>query len=265
MDFIETGAGSLHMRAEGPEGARAVLFVNSLGTDFRIWDRVLPLLPAGLRILRFDKRGHGLSDCPPRGDWGMADLVADAAAVLDAAGAKGAVVVGLSIGGLIGQGLAAERPDLVHGLVLMDTAAKIGAPDMWESRIAAIEAGGVEGVADAVMERWFSRAFRSGRKGELALWRNMLTRTTLTGYLGCCEAIRDTDLRESTSLLRLPVMALCGDEDGSTPPDLVRETAALVPGAEYHLIRGAGHLPCIEQPEMTAQHLTAFMRRIGHV
>lgn len=265
MDFIKTGAGSIHVRADGPKGARALLFVNSLGTDFRIWDRVLPLLPAGLRVLRYDKRGHGLSDCPPRGAWGMADHVADAAAVLDEEGAKGAVLVGLSIGGLIGQGLAAERPDLVHGLVLMDTAAKIGNPEMWEGRVAAIEAGGVEGVADAVMERWFSKRFRADRKGELAIWRNMLTRTTLTGYLGSCEAIRDTDLRESTARLRLPTMALCGDEDGSTPPDLVRETAALIPGAEFHLIRGAGHLPCIEQPEMTAQHLVAFMKRIGHV
>lgn len=265
MQFTVAGGRSLHVRAEGPAGAPAVLFVNSLGTDFRVWDRVVPLLPAGLRVIRYDKRGHGLSDGAARGTWGMGDHVADAAAVLEAEGAKAAVVVGLSIGGLIAQGLAAERPDLVRAMMLCDTAAKIGSPDMWAGRIADIEARGLEGVADAVMERWFSKGFRAERKAELALWRNMLVRTPLDGYLGSCEAIRDTDLRESTARLRLPTAAICGDEDGSTPPDLVRETAALIPGAEFHLIRRAGHLPGVEQPGATAEVLTALLRRVGHV
>ncbi|MEX2518570.1 MAG: 3-oxoadipate enol-lactonase [Paracoccaceae bacterium] len=265
MRFIETGAGSIHVSVQGPETGRPVLFSNSLGVDLRVWDRVAPLLPAGLRVIRYDKRGHGLSDCPARGTWGMGDHVADAAAALDALGASGAVVVGLSIGGLIAQGLAAERPDLVHGMVLCDTAAKIGAPGMWEERIRAIEAGGLDSQADGVMERWFSRRFRAEEGGEVRLWRNMLTRTSLDGYLGSGAAIGDTDLRESTARLRLPTLVMCGDEDGATPPDLVRETAALIPGAEFHLIRGAGHLPCVEQPEQVATHLRAFMKRIGHV
>ncbi|QIE55708.1 3-oxoadipate enol-lactonase [Pikeienuella piscinae] len=265
MKAVTTGAGSIHFRDEGPKDGRVVLFSNSLGTDLRVWDRVAPLLPAGLRVIRYDKRGHGPSDCPPRGTWGMGDHVADAAALLDALGVKGAVVVGLSVGGQIAQGLAAERPDLVHGMALCDTAAKIGAPSMWGERIQTIEADGLEGMADAVMERWFTKRFRTEKKAELRLWRNMLTRTSLDGYLGSCAAIGDADLRESTARLRLPTLAVCGDEDGSTPPDLVRETAALIPGAEFHLIPGAGHLPCVEQPEILATHLTQFMKRIGHV
>ncbi|MFV0473723.1 MAG: 3-oxoadipate enol-lactonase [Pikeienuella sp.] len=265
MRAIRTGAGAIHCRVEGPPGGRAVLFSNSLGTDYRIWDALIPLLPAGLRVIRYDKRGHGLSDCPPRGSWGMGDHVADAAAILDALDVRGAVVVGLSIGGMIAQGLAAERPDLVHGMALCDTAAKIGDPGMWEERIAAVEAKGIESMADAVMERWFTRGYRAERAEDLRLWRNLLTRTTLDGYLGSCAAIRDTDLRESTARLRLPTLAVCGDEDGSTPPDLVRETAALIPGAEFHLIRDAGHIPCVEQPEALAALLTGFLKRIGHV
>lgn len=261
MNRTETSAGWLHWSETG-DGA-PVLFANSLGTDFRIWDRVLPLLP-GIRAIRFDKRGHGLSDVRGR-DWGMGDLVEDAAAVMEAAGAADAVVVGLSIGGIIAQGLAAERPDLVRGVVLCDTAAKIGAPAMWEERIAAIDAGGIEALADPIMERWFTKRFRAENPGELALWRNMLTRTTLDGYAGCCAAIANTDLVESTSRLRIPAAAICGDEDGSTPPDLVRETAALIPGSSFHLIRGAGHLPCIEQPEATAQVIGDFLKGIGHV
>ena len=172
MNVVTTTAGSIHWAESGLKDGAPVLFSNSLGTDFRIWDRVLARLPKGLRIIRYDKRGHGLSDCNGR-NYGMADHVADAAAVLDAAGAKDAVVVGLSIGGMIAQGLAAERPDLVRGVVLCDTGAKIGAPEMWAERIKAVEAGGIEALEDSILERWFSKRFRAEEKGELALWRNM--------------------------------------------------------------------------------------------
>ncbi|SET60608.1 3-oxoadipate enol-lactonase [Oceanicella actignis] len=245
------------------QGAGApVVFANSLGTDMRVWDRLIARLPEGLRIIRYDKRGHGLSGLPEDG-WGMGDLVQDLAALLDRLEVRGAAVVGLSIGGMIAQGLAAERPDLVRAMVLMDTAAKIGAPGMWDARIAAIRAGGVEAVADQVLERWFSRATRAARPDELALWRNMLTRTPVEGYLGCCAAIRDTDLLESTARLRLPTLALAGDEDGSTPPDLVRETAALIPGARFALVRGAGHLPGVERPDETARLILDFLKENG--
>lgn len=264
MQFVTTEAGSIHVADEGPRDGDVVVFSNSLGTDLRVWDRVVALLPAGLRVIRYDKRGHGLSDCPPRETWGMGDHVADAAAVMDALGAKDAVFVGLSIGGMIAQGLAAERPELVRGMALCDTGAKIGSPEMWDQRIESIEAGGIAALAEPILERWFTKAFREGRPGELALWRNMLTRTTLDGYIGSCAAIRDTDLRESTARLRLPTLALCGDQDGSTPPDLVRETAELIPGAEFQLIPGAGHIPGVEQPETTATAINAFMKRIGH-
>ncbi|WP_340109584.1 3-oxoadipate enol-lactonase [Pikeienuella sp. HZG-20] len=265
MDFISTTAGSIHVSDQGARDGRAVLFSNSLGTDFRIWDDVAALLPAGLRLIRYDKRGHGLSDCPPRGSWGMGDHVADAAAVLDALKVRDAVVVGLSIGGMIAQGLAAERPDLTHGVVLCDTGAKIGAPEMWDARIRAIEADGLESMADGVMERWFARRFHAERAGELRLMRNMLARTSLDGYLGSCAAIRDADLRESTARLRLPTLALCGVEDGSTPPDLVREMAESIPGSKFHLIPDAAHLIPVEQPEAVAAHLRRFFEEIGHV
>lgn len=264
MEFIETATGSLHVRIDGPDNGAPVIFANSLGTDFRIWDRVMPLLPDGLRVARYDKRGHGLSDLA-RGEWGMGDHVADAAAVMERAGMSDAVIVGLSVGGMIAQGLAAERPDLIRGMVLCDTGAKIGSPDMWADRIAMLRSGGLDAMADAVMERWFSRAFRANHAAELAIWRNMLTRTPEDGYANVCAAIADTDLKESTARLRIPTMAIVGDEDGATPPDLVRETAELVPGSTFHVIRGAGHLPCIEKPAETAKLIADFLAGIGHV
>jgi 3-oxoadipate enol-lactonase len=251
-----------HYAVTGDPDGLPVVFANSLGTDLRIWDRLLPLLPPGLRLCRYDMRGHGLSDAPA-GDYFMGDLVADAAALMDALGVSGAVFVGLSIGGIVTQGLAAERPDLVRAAVLSNTAPKIGTEQVWRDRITAVRAGGIEAIADGVLEKWFTRRFHSERPDELAAWRHMLTRTPVDGYLGCCAAIAGTDLRESTAALRLPVLAVAGSDDGSTPPDLVREMAGTIPGASFELIRGAGHIPCVEAPEALAAAVEGFLRRHG--
>ncbi|WP_207101344.1 3-oxoadipate enol-lactonase [Paracoccus shandongensis] len=258
MQTISTHGITLHIRDDGPKDGRVVMLANSLGTDLRVWDALLPLLPAGLRIIRYDKRGHGLSDATPA-PYTLDQLVADAEGVCDGLGLKDITFVGLSIGGLIGQGLAAKRPDLVRALVLMDTAAKIGTPAMWQDRINTINAGGVAALADPILERWFTPGFRATNP-EFALWRNMLTRTSVAGYTGCCAAIAGADLTDSTRALRLPVLAMAGDRDGSTPPDLVRATADLC-GAAFHVIPDAGHIPCVEQPAATAKLLTDFLER----
>lgn len=249
---------TLHIRDEGPRDGRTIVFANSLGTDLRVWDALLPLLPKGLRIVRYDKRGHGLSDATPA-PYTMDMLVADAEALCDGLGLRDVTFVGLSIGGMIGQGLAIRRPDLLRALVLMDTAAKIGTPEMWQTRIDTIREGGIAALQGPIMERWFTAPFRETNP-EFALWCNMLTRTSVEGYLGCCAAVAGADLTESTGTLRLPVLALAGDQDGSTPPDLVRATAALC-GADFHVIPDAGHIPCVEQPAATAALLTRFLER----
>jgi 3-oxoadipate enol-lactonase len=246
----------------GPEDGPTVVFANSLGTDFRLWDPILPYLPEGLRLIRYDKRGHGLSTCPPA-PYTMGALVTDAEKLLDHLGVKDCVFVGLSIGGMIAQGLAVKRLDLMRAMVLSNTGAKIGTPQMWQERIAAVAGRGIEALADAVMERWFSPAFRA--TPELELWRNMLTRQENQGYAGCSAAISGTDFFTTTASLRLPTLGIAGDADGSTPPDLVRETVGLVPGSRFHLIRGAGHLPCVEKPQEYAQVLTDFLRETGHI
>jgi 3-oxoadipate enol-lactonase len=252
----------IHYREDGNPAGPPVVFANSLGTDLRLWDDVVALLPPGLRLIRYDKRGHGLSSCPPA-PYSMGALVTDAERLLDHLGIRDCVFVGLSIGGMIAQGLAVKRLDLVRGMVISNTAAKIGTQAMWDDRIAAIRAGGIEALADAVMERWFSRAFRQTEA--LTAWRNMLTRQPAEGYIGCASAIAGTDFYATTAALTLPTLAIAGTEDGSTPPDLVRETADLIRGARFHLMRGAGHLPCVEKPGDYAEVLTGFLKEIGHV
>lgn len=246
----------LHVREDGEPQGNPVVFANSLGTDLRLWDAVLPLLPPGHRFIRYDKRGHGRSDVPPA-PYHMGILISDAEAILDDLGVTGCTFVGLSVGGLIAQGLAVKRPDLVARLVLSNTAAKIGTEALWDDRIAAVQKGGMEPIADGVMERWFGRDFRES--DGLALWRARFCETPAEGYVGCCAAIRGSDFYPSTAKLRLPTLVIAGAEDGATPPDLVRETAALIPGARFEIIPRAGHLPCVEDPAAYAELLGAFL------
>jgi 3-oxoadipate enol-lactonase len=253
MQVVDIGGVRLHIRDEG--AGRPVLFLHSLGTDMRLWDKLLARLP-GIRAIRMDTRGHGLSDCPAP-PYGMGALVRDAEALLDALGVKGAVVVGCSLGGMMAQGLAIKRPDLTAALVLSNTAARIGTAEMWHERIVTVQAGGVAALAETGLARWFPPAFHA--TDEFAAWRKMLLRTPADGYAGCAAAIAGTDFYTPLSDLRLPVLGIAGSEDGSTPPDLVRETVEHVPGARFALIRGAGHLPMVDKPDPYAEALAAFL------
>lgn len=260
MRAVEANGILLHVREDGDPAGVPVVFANSLGTDLRLWDAVLPLLPPRLRFIRYDARGHGLSDCPP-GPYSIDDLAADAAALIRALGAAPAIFVGLSIGGMVAQRVAALHPDLVRGLVLSNTAARMGDPAMWRQRIEMIERDGLPSVVDGILDRWFAPAFRHG--DEARLWGAMLARTPAAGYLGCCAAIAEADLRDGTGALRLPTLAIGGSHDGSSPPDTVAATAALIPGAECRILEGAGHLPCVEAPGAYAAVLAPFLEELA--
>ncbi len=252
----------IHARITGPQDGPAVVFSNSLGTTLHLWDAVLSLLPEGLRILRYDMRGHGRSDAP-EGPCSMGQLISDAEAVCDAFDIKDAMFVGLSVGGMIAQGLAVKRPDLIRALVLSNTAAKIGNPKLWQDRICFITANGLAAASDEIMRRWFGRDCYG--TPDMAPWKAMVEATSVAGYTGVCAAIAGTDFYTPTSGLRIPALGIAGTEDGSTPPDLVRETTDLIPGSKFALIRRAGHLPCVEQPGEFAQHLCDFFSATGHL
>ena len=254
----------VHHELAGGAGEPTIVLANSLGTDLRVWDALLPRLEDRFRLIRYDKRGHGLSDLTP-GPYTIEQLADDLARLLDRLEVRSAILCGLSVGGMIAQRLARARPDLVRALVLMDTAHKIGTALTWQQRIDAVQGQGLGSIADAVLERWFTPEFRTGRADELAGWRNMLTRTPAQGYVACCAAIRDADLTDAARHIAQPTLCLVGDADGATPPELVRELAGLIPGARFEIVAQAGHLPGVEQPDAVASAMLTFLEETGLV
>lgn len=263
MAFARIGDIVLHYTVLGRADAPVLVFSNSLGSDQRIWQEVIPSFLDRYRVILYDKRGHGLSDAPD-GPYSIDDHADDLIGLLDLLRIAQAAIVGLSVGGMIAQRLAVRAPARVRALVLCDTAAKIGNLDMWNQRIAAIKADGIASIADAILERWFTPAFRETRVAEYRGWRNMLIRTPTPGYVGTCATVRDADLTADAARISAPTLCLVGDQDGSTPPDLVRETANRIPDARFKVVASAGHLPCIEQPAVLSVMIDTHLREVGH-
>lgn len=259
--LLSPRAGALHYRVDGPADAPALLFCNSLSTDLRLWDAVLARLPDRLRVVRFDKRGHGLS-APPTTAFSIEDLAEDALEIADAVGLDRFAFFGISIGGMVGQALAARAPDRLTALGLLATGARIGDAALWNARIAAAKAGGVEALADAIVDRWFPAAFKAD-PARVAPWRAMVARTTTAGYVECCAAIRDADLAGAARPRTTPTLSLWGSKDLSTSPDVNRALADLI-GAQTRVeLSGSGHLPCIDNPERTAREIRQFLSQAG--
>lgn len=251
----------LNARLEGPASAPPLVFSHALGTNQSIWDGVLAHL-GDYRTLTYDQRGHGGSDVPAA-PYAMGALVRDAEQLMEHFEIREAVFVGVSLGGLVAQGLAVKRLDLVRGLVLSNTAARIGTAEIWARRAAQIRETGLAAYAEEALQRQLGPRWRDSP--HRARLEGLITSTPVQGWTGCAAAIAGTDFYTTTASLRLPVLAVAGANDGTTPPDLVRETAELIPGHRFALMRGAGHLPMVEKPADYAALLRGFLAEIGHV
>jgi 3-oxoadipate enol-lactonase len=262
MEFASINGVAIAHSVRGPAAAPAIIFVNSLGTDSRIWDAVAEQLDRRYRVVRYDKRGHGLSDTPA-GPYRIDDHVADLVGLAGHLGIEEFGLAGVSVGGLIAMAVAARNGALVRALVLCDTAVTIGTTPFWNERIALVMDKGTAAIADQVMERWFSPGFRRDRATDLRGWRNMFVRTDREGYAATCATLRDADLTTEAAAIKAPTLVVVGEHDKSTPPELVQNTAELI-GARFEIIPGAGHIPSIEQPEILAALIDTFTRDAGH-
>jgi 3-oxoadipate enol-lactonase/4-carboxymuconolactone decarboxylase len=254
--FVEIRGLATHVAVDGPPGAPVLLLLHSLGTNLHVWDAQAEALERGLRVVRFDLRGHGLSEAGT-GPVTIEELADDALAVLDAVGVATAHVGGVSIGGMIAQAMAARAPARVTSLILCDTALAIPPPEMWRTRAQTVRAEGVAAIADATLARWVSPAYLASPAGRGL--RSMLLRTSQAGYAAAAEALASADLTRTTSALRLPALVIVGELDPSTPVAAARALQGAIPGAELVVIPGAAHIPLVEHPDAVTAAIRSFL------
>ncbi|WP_232295726.1 alpha/beta fold hydrolase [Pseudorhodobacter aquimaris] len=243
-----------HEAGSGP----ALVLAHGLGLDQSLWDALLPLLPQGLRIIRFDLRGHGAS-ATPQPPYGMGALVRDAESLLDHLKVRDCVFLGTGLGGMVAQGLAVKRLDQIRALILTNTASKIGTKETWARQMETLQAG----ANPLDPKTHFTAGFRNSPA--FAAWQARQIAPRLEGVLGCAAAISGTDFYTPTASLRLPSLVIASTQDAITPADMVRDLADLIPGAEFAIIRKSGHLPMLEQPRTFAAILSDFLHNIGHI
>jgi 3-oxoadipate enol-lactonase len=241
---ISVPGARLRYRLDGPTQAPVVVLAGSLGTALEMWDGQIAALTTSFRVLRYDMRGHGDSSVSAL-PVDVARLAGDVLLLLDAIEAASAHVVGLSLGGMVGLWLGAHASARMDSLVLSDTAALIGTRETWDARIAAATNGGMEAIAESVLDRWFTAQFRQREQERVEGLRRMLLATSLPGYLAACAAIRDADLRESVASVRAPTLVITGELDAATPPAGGRFIAERIAGARQVELRAA-HLSNIE-------------------
>jgi len=261
MPFLQIGDCVHRYEIDGAQEKPALVFANSLGSDLRIWDGVAARLLPHFRVIRYDLRGHGLTEAPAP-PYSADDLARDIVGLLDSLKIEDAVVCGVSVGGLIAQALALRYTERVRALVLCDTGARIGTAEAWQQRIDKVRADGISSLVQMTMERWFSAGFRERSAADVRGYSLMLRQTSADGYVGTCAALRDTDLRQAVTQIKKPTLVLCGAEDIATPPELGRELAGLIPGAQFSLIDNAAHLPCVEQPDAVVERMMRFFREV---
>ncbi|HJS19104.1 MAG TPA: 3-oxoadipate enol-lactonase [Anaerolineales bacterium] len=259
MNFATLNGINVHYRSDGDLQGTPLVLIHSLGTDLRLWDDLVPRLDPTLQLVRFDLRGHGLS-ADPAGELTLVNFSADLAALLDHLEIDKAVMLGISIGGLIALDFALRNQARVSCLILADTAARIGTPELWQSRIDTIRAHGMAHLADSILARWFVPDFAARFPIQFQGLCTLFIRNSAAGYTAACAALRDADLRAEVSQITVPTLVLCGAHDAATPPDIVQELAQSLPHAGFAVLPDAGHTPPIEQPQIMADQINAFLR-----
>jgi 3-oxoadipate enol-lactonase len=249
----------LSYELSGQAGAPVLVLSCSLGTDRTMWDPQLAALGERFRLLRYDLRGHGASPVPP-GPYSIAELGGDLVALLDRLDVERASLCGVSIGGMLSLWMAAHHPARVERMVVCCTSAYIDPTGSYRDRAAAVRADGMEPLADAALERWFTPEFRRTHPDVAAHMRSVLVSLAREGYAGCCEALADMDLRGDLPAVQAPTLVIAGAEDPATPPAHGAVIAEAVAQAQLEVLSPAQHLANIERAdrvsELILRHLT---------
>jgi len=249
----------LHVEVEGAADAPVLMLSNSLCTDLGMWDDQMPDFTRHFRVVRYDRRGHGRSEVP-KGPYQVDDFGRDALAIMDALELQTVNWCGLSMGGMVGQWLGANAPERIDKLIMSNTHSYYADKSVWDERMKLARDKGMSFAAGPAMTRWFTEDFRQRHPEKVERIRRMFAETKLEGYLACCAAIRNMDMRPTHPKIKAPTLVIVGLQDPATPPAAGEEIQKRIPGARLATIN-ASHLSNIGDAETYTRLVLDFLRR----
>jgi 3-oxoadipate enol-lactonase len=257
MTAITIAGETFNVLVEGDESKENLMLSHPMGTNLHLFDPQIPALAKHFRIIRYDSRGHGAS-VANQGPYSVEGFGRDALAIMDALGIEKAHWLGLSLGSIVGLWLLVHARERIGRAVLASASAQISGPDLWNSRIHLARDSGMNGVATATAERWFTKAFRDANPAKVDAVMEMIRTTPLHGYLAACAAIRDMDQREAIRGISHIVLVISGRHDLSTPPGMGALVASSIEGAKFVTLE-APHLSNIEDEANFTKAVVDFL------
>jgi 3-oxoadipate enol-lactonase len=259
VPFTKVNQTTLHYRFDGPEQGPVVMFSNALAADLTMWEFQVPALAeAGCRVLRYDSRGLGHS-AVPEGPYDIELLAADAVGLMDALGLDKVHFCGLSLGGMIGQMIGSQYGERLISLTLSSTATHMAPKDIWDERIETVQKGGMAVVADATIDRWFTKAGQKHLASSVEKVRRVILNTPVKGFCACCAAIRDMDQRETIRSVSAPTLVMVGENDPGTPVSAAEYIHRRINSSAIKIIPHAAHFVQMEQSSSFNQSLLDFI------
>ena len=257
---LRIGTQDVAVLIEGPEDGPPVVLAHGIQADHRVWDGVAQRLVPRYRVIRYDLRGHGGSSAPPA-PYSLEQLADDVPALLDALGVRKAHLVGTSLGGMLAQQVGIRHGDRLLSLTIANTAAVQGAAKAWDERIALARQSGIAPLIEPTLQRWFTPGFLQQQPKEVARIRSIIEGTSIEGFVGCAAAVRDLSQLEQLKSIRVPTLVIVGSEDKGTPPELGRQIADAIPGAQL-VVLPAAHQAAVEVPQAFADAWLQFADRL---
>ena len=233
---------------------------HSLACNLHMWDPQMPVLTKKFKVLRFDTRGHGQSSVPA-GEYNLDQMADDVKGLLDSLKIKQTHWAGLSMGGMIGQAFALKYPGVFQSMVLADTASRRPpeAAKMWGDRIKIAREQGMEALVESTLARWFTEPYRNSHKDVMKRIGDDIRNTPVNGFVGCSAALGDHDFRPLMPKVKNPVLWMCGEKDGHNAAAM-KVMQDELPGSQYVVLPGAGHISNMDQPEMFTRNLRDFLK-----
>lgn len=253
----------LQVALQGTDSGLPIVLSHALGLDLHMWDGLAAELGKSHPVLRYDHRGHGGS-AVPEAAFTMDDLVDDAARLIREWGRGPVLFIGLSMGGMVGQGLAIRHPELVKGVVLANTTSQYpdAAKTAWVQRIETVKAGGMAAVADMVVQRYLHEDHRQAHPAQAEALRSRLLRTSPQSYAAACAAVMSVDWQARLGEVKAPTLVIAGARDAGATPAMAQAIAEQVPGAQLEVLADASHLSVQETPAEFNRLLQAFIERV---